>query len=167
MDKPKWHSTEKAPEDLTKPLKCLKPLLSSFSRFFSLLALSPCFSENKKMASIAVRNVNSKRLFTISPSIYSVFCRESHVSSPLDSPMHSCRSLNPWWRSMATFTRTWVAWFNWWKFSFLIINVDKIIVTPEFCWKWESINAGIRDFDFWFSGNWLIFLVFCWFVACF
>ncbi|KAL8513521.1 hypothetical protein ACS0TY_012839 [Phlomoides rotata] len=58
------------------------------------------------MASIAVRNPNSKRMFTISPSIYSVCCRESHVSSPLESPMHSYRSLNPWWRSMATFTRT-------------------------------------------------------------
>ncbi|XP_047978180.1 elongation factor Tu, mitochondrial-like [Salvia hispanica] len=56
------------------------------------------------MASVALRNTTSKRLFTLSPQLYSSCCRGS-VAAPLsvsDSPIMP----NPWWRSMATFTRT-------------------------------------------------------------
>ncbi|PIN18185.1 Mitochondrial translation elongation factor Tu [Handroanthus impetiginosus] len=61
------------------------------------------------MASMAVRNSNSRRLFTLSPQIYSSCCRGSAVSSPFsasESPIASHQCQNPWWRSMATFTRT-------------------------------------------------------------
>ncbi|KAL1539798.1 elongation factor Tu, mitochondrial-like [Salvia divinorum] len=61
------------------------------------------------MASVAVRNINSKRLFTLSPQIYSSCCRGSALTSPFpvsESPIGSHQMLNPWWRSMATFTRT-------------------------------------------------------------
>ncbi|KAK4418238.1 Elongation factor Tu, mitochondrial [Sesamum alatum] len=61
------------------------------------------------MASAAVRNPNSKRLFALSPRIYSSCCRGSAVSSPFlssESPIASHQNPNPWWRSMATFTRT-------------------------------------------------------------
>ncbi|KAL3827907.1 hypothetical protein ACJIZ3_016709 [Penstemon smallii] len=62
------------------------------------------------MASAAVRNPNSKRLFTLSPQIYSSCCRGSAVTSPFfsasESPISSHQTPNPWWRSMATFTRT-------------------------------------------------------------
>ncbi|XP_042047075.1 elongation factor Tu, mitochondrial-like [Salvia splendens] len=57
------------------------------------------------MASVALRNTSSKRLFTLSPQLYSSCCRGSAVAAPLsvsDSPIMP----NPWWRSMATFTRT-------------------------------------------------------------
>ncbi|KAL0435779.1 UNVERIFIED_CONTAM: Elongation factor Tu, mitochondrial [Sesamum radiatum] len=60
------------------------------------------------MASAAVKP-NSKRLFALSPRIYSSCCRGSAVSSPFsssESPIASHQSPNPWWRSMATFTRT-------------------------------------------------------------
>ncbi|XP_042012698.1 elongation factor Tu, mitochondrial-like [Salvia splendens] len=61
------------------------------------------------MASVAVRNLNSKRLFTLSPQIYSSCCRGSALTAPFpvsESPIGSHQMLNPWWRSMATFTRT-------------------------------------------------------------
>ncbi|KAG8389389.1 hypothetical protein BUALT_Bualt02G0224100 [Buddleja alternifolia] len=59
------------------------------------------------MASAAVRNANSKRVFTHSPRIYSSCCRGSAVLSPLsESPIASYHSPGPWWRSIATFTRT-------------------------------------------------------------
>ncbi|KAK4482254.1 hypothetical protein RD792_009405 [Penstemon davidsonii] len=62
------------------------------------------------MASAAVRNPNSKRLFTLSPQIYSSCCRGSAITSPFfsasESPISSHQTPNPWWRSMATFTRT-------------------------------------------------------------
>ncbi|KAI3449595.1 hypothetical protein Pfo_006260 [Paulownia fortunei] len=61
------------------------------------------------MASMAVRNPNSKRVFTLSPRIYSSCCRGSAVSSPFsasESPIASHQTPGPWWRSMATFTRT-------------------------------------------------------------
>ncbi|XP_042015883.1 elongation factor Tu, mitochondrial-like [Salvia splendens] len=61
------------------------------------------------MASVAVRNLNSKRLFTLSPQIYSSCCRGSALAAPFpvsESPIGSHQMLNPWWRSMATFTRT-------------------------------------------------------------
>ncbi|XP_047957019.1 elongation factor Tu, mitochondrial-like [Salvia hispanica] len=61
------------------------------------------------MASVALRNLNSKRLFTLSPQIYSSCCRGSALAAPFpvsESPIGSQQMLNPWWRSMATFTRT-------------------------------------------------------------
>ncbi|KAL8530718.1 hypothetical protein ACS0TY_007670 [Phlomoides rotata] len=61
------------------------------------------------MASIAVRNPTSKRVFALSPQIHSVCCRGSAVSSPpfaSESSIASHQNPNPWWRSMATFTRT-------------------------------------------------------------
>ncbi|XP_009599210.1 elongation factor Tu, mitochondrial-like [Nicotiana tabacum] len=63
------------------------------------------------MASVAFRNPNSKRVLSLSPQIYSC-CRgggsastQFSLSESLnanETPSHS----NPWWRSMATFTRT-------------------------------------------------------------
>ncbi|KAG8370701.1 hypothetical protein BUALT_Bualt13G0010700 [Buddleja alternifolia] len=61
------------------------------------------------MASVVMRNPNSKRGFTLSPRIYSACCRGSAAASPLsvsESPISSHQAPNPWWRSMATFTRT-------------------------------------------------------------
>ncbi|XP_061341384.1 elongation factor Tu, mitochondrial [Gastrolobium bilobum] len=61
------------------------------------------------MATIALRNSSStsKRLFPYSSQIYSSFSRPSN--SPLSNPAFpndTTSSSNPWWRSMATFTRT-------------------------------------------------------------
>ncbi|XP_009775027.1 elongation factor Tu, mitochondrial [Nicotiana tabacum] len=62
------------------------------------------------MASVAFRNPNSKRVFSLSPQIYSC-CRAGSASTQFslseslnanETPSFS----NPWWRSMATFTRT-------------------------------------------------------------
>ncbi|XP_073315065.1 elongation factor Tu, mitochondrial-like [Primulina huaijiensis] len=61
------------------------------------------------MASVVVRNQNSKRVIALVPRIYSSCCRGSAVSSPfsaLESNIYSTSVYNPWWRSMATFTRT-------------------------------------------------------------
>ncbi|KAL3626058.1 hypothetical protein CASFOL_029607 [Castilleja foliolosa] len=60
------------------------------------------------MASAAVRNGNSKRVFTLSPAIHSTCCRGSAISSPLVSEPRiiSNPTPNSWWRFMATFTRT-------------------------------------------------------------
>ncbi|OVA04431.1 Elongation factor [Macleaya cordata] len=60
------------------------------------------------MASVALRNPNSKRLLSISSPFYS--CRGallSHFSlSETLSANESVSDVGPWWRSMATFTRT-------------------------------------------------------------
>ncbi|CAA3028284.1 elongation factor Tu, mitochondrial-like [Olea europaea var. sylvestris] len=64
------------------------------------------------MASVAFRNPNSRRVFTLTPQIYSSSCRVSAASSAFsvsESPISSNEIpsvSNPWWRSMATFTRT-------------------------------------------------------------
>ncbi|KAL3644846.1 hypothetical protein CASFOL_010026 [Castilleja foliolosa] len=61
------------------------------------------------MASVVVRNPNAKRVLTLSPRICSSCCRVSASSSPLsvsESPIAPHQTPNPWWRSMATFTRT-------------------------------------------------------------
>ncbi|KAL6527635.1 hypothetical protein OROMI_029446 [Orobanche minor] len=61
------------------------------------------------MASVAVRNPNSKRVFTLSPAIYSSCCPGPAATSPFsasESPVTLNQTPNPWWRSMATFTRT-------------------------------------------------------------
>ncbi|XP_073063412.1 elongation factor Tu, mitochondrial-like [Primulina eburnea] len=61
------------------------------------------------MASVVVRNKNSKRVIALVPRIYSSCCRGSAVSSPfpaLESNIYSTSVYSPWWRSMATFTRT-------------------------------------------------------------
>ncbi|KAL3517539.1 hypothetical protein ACH5RR_020128 [Cinchona calisaya] len=64
------------------------------------------------MAIVAFRNPNSKRFLTLSPQIYSCCRGVSLVVSPNLSASESvCAnepsiSSNPWWRSMATFTRT-------------------------------------------------------------
>ncbi|CAA2970240.1 elongation factor Tu, mitochondrial [Olea europaea subsp. europaea] len=64
------------------------------------------------MASVAFRNPNSRRVFTLTPQIYSSSCRVSAASSAFsvsESPISSSEIpsvSNPWWRSMATFTRT-------------------------------------------------------------
>ncbi|KAM3326234.1 Elongation factor Tu [Capsicum baccatum] len=63
------------------------------------------------MASVAFRNPNSKRVFSLSPQIYSS-CRGGAVSSQFslsESLLNANENpnlSNPWWRSMATFTRT-------------------------------------------------------------
>ncbi|VFQ59654.1 unnamed protein product [Cuscuta campestris] len=61
------------------------------------------------MASVAFRNHGSKRILSLSPQIYS--CCRGSVSAQLslsESAPHSeiPSFSNPWWRSMATFTRT-------------------------------------------------------------
>ncbi|KAL6499502.1 hypothetical protein OROGR_027412 [Orobanche gracilis] len=61
------------------------------------------------MASVAVRNPNSKRVFTIYPAIYSSCCPGPTATSPFSASESSFtlnQTPNPWWRSMATFTRT-------------------------------------------------------------
>ncbi|CAI9785652.1 unnamed protein product [Fraxinus pennsylvanica] len=64
------------------------------------------------MASVAFRNPNSRRVFTLTPQIYSSSCRVSAATSAFsvfESPISSNEIpsvSNPWWRSMATFTRT-------------------------------------------------------------
>ncbi|KAF3666992.1 hypothetical protein FXO37_10230 [Capsicum annuum] len=63
------------------------------------------------MASVAFRTPNSKRVFSLSPQIYSscrggaVFSQFSLSESLLNANENPNLS-NPWWRSMATFTRT-------------------------------------------------------------
>ncbi|CAI9107918.1 OLC1v1007401C1 [Oldenlandia corymbosa var. corymbosa] len=62
------------------------------------------------MAAVAFRNPNSRRLLSISPQLYSC-CRGSVLSpsssvSESVSPNEVSSFPNPWWRSMATFTRT-------------------------------------------------------------
>ncbi|GKV41039.1 hypothetical protein SLEP1_g48618 [Rubroshorea leprosula] len=62
------------------------------------------------MASVALRSANSKRIFSPSSSIY--WCCRGSISSHISvadslSENGSAFALaNPWWRSMATFTRT-------------------------------------------------------------
>ncbi|CAA0832066.1 Elongation factor Tu- mitochondrial [Striga hermonthica] len=57
------------------------------------------------MASVAVRNSKARRVFTLSARIRSPCCRGPAVSA-VESPIDSVQAPNPWWRSMATFTRT-------------------------------------------------------------
>ncbi|KAI5680333.1 hypothetical protein M9H77_01560 [Catharanthus roseus] len=62
------------------------------------------------MATIAFRNPNSKRFLALSPQIYycsrgSLVSSQFSVSESIYSNETSAAS-NPWWRSMATFTRT-------------------------------------------------------------
>ncbi|CAH9102847.1 unnamed protein product [Cuscuta europaea] len=61
------------------------------------------------MASVAFRNHGSKRILSLSPQVYS--CCRGSVSAQLslsESVSHNENPSfsNPWWRSMATFTRT-------------------------------------------------------------
>ncbi|CAH9140559.1 unnamed protein product [Cuscuta epithymum] len=61
------------------------------------------------MASVAFRNHGSKRILSLSPQVYS--CCRGSVSAQLslsESVSHNeyPSFSNPWWRSMATFTRT-------------------------------------------------------------
>lgn len=63
------------------------------------------------MASVAFRNHSSRRLLSLSPQIYSC-CRgsvsaQSSLSESLSQNETTPLFSNPWWRSMATFTRTW------------------------------------------------------------
>ncbi|CAI9781152.1 unnamed protein product [Fraxinus pennsylvanica] len=64
------------------------------------------------MASSAFRNPNSRRVCTLTPQIYSSSFRVSAATAPFsvfESPLSSSEIpsvSNPWWRSMATFTRT-------------------------------------------------------------
>ncbi|XP_019164499.1 PREDICTED: elongation factor Tu, mitochondrial [Ipomoea nil] len=61
------------------------------------------------MASVAFRNPSSRRLLSLSPQIHAC-CRGSVLAQPSlsESPSQNETPLfsNPWWRSMATFTRT-------------------------------------------------------------
>nr|GMD71032.1 elongation factor Tu, mitochondrial [Ipomoea batatas] len=61
------------------------------------------------MASVAFRNPSSRRLLFLSPQIHAC-CRGSVLAQPSlsESPSQNETPLfsNPWWRSMATFTRT-------------------------------------------------------------
>ncbi|XP_031111499.1 elongation factor Tu, mitochondrial [Ipomoea triloba] len=61
------------------------------------------------MASVAFRNPSSRRLLYLSPQIHAC-CRGSVLAQPSlsESPSQNETPLfsNPWWRSMATFTRT-------------------------------------------------------------
>ncbi|CAN4091477.1 unnamed protein product [Withania somnifera] len=62
------------------------------------------------MASVGLRNANSKRVISLSPQIYS--CCRTGGGAPISSQFslsntnESPNLSNPWWRSMATFTRT-------------------------------------------------------------
>ncbi|XP_051118560.1 elongation factor Tu, mitochondrial-like [Andrographis paniculata] len=61
------------------------------------------------MALVAARNSSLKRVMILSPRIYAACCRESAVSSPFSPPESTIapyQTSNPYWRSMATFTRT-------------------------------------------------------------
>lgn len=77
---------------------------SSFWTYFLSLAHS------ESMASVVLRNPNSKRIVPFSSQIYSC-CRGSlSISDAFSANETSATrcgpSVNPWWRSMATFTRT-------------------------------------------------------------
>lgn len=109
--------TLKSPSQRSKTLSknltvcCSTSPTSLTSSSLSLsLALHHCFTRLlPQMASVAVRNINNKRFFTLSPQIYASCCRGSAVASPFsvsESPVGSQQMPNPWWRSMATFTRT-------------------------------------------------------------
>ncbi|WMV31830.1 hypothetical protein MTR67_025215 [Solanum verrucosum] len=63
------------------------------------------------MASVAFRSSNSKRLLAVSPQLYSSCCRGSvpaqfSLSETINSNEAPAFCNHPWWRSMATFTRT-------------------------------------------------------------
>ncbi|KAL3333872.1 hypothetical protein AABB24_030575 [Solanum stoloniferum] len=63
------------------------------------------------MASVAFRNSNSKRLLEVSPQLYSSCCRGSvpaqfSLSETINANEAPAFRNHPWWRSMATFTRT-------------------------------------------------------------
>nr|XP_004240532.1 elongation factor Tu, mitochondrial [Solanum lycopersicum] len=63
------------------------------------------------MASIAFRSSNSKRLLAVSPQLYSSCCRGSvpaqfSLSETINANEAPAFCNHPWWRSMATFTRT-------------------------------------------------------------
>ncbi|KAK4351700.1 hypothetical protein RND71_031013 [Anisodus tanguticus] len=57
------------------------------------------------MASIAFRSSNSKQLIAVAPQLYYCCCRGS-VPSQFSNEAGPTFSNHPWWRSMATFTRT-------------------------------------------------------------
>ncbi|KAK4363607.1 hypothetical protein RND71_018848 [Anisodus tanguticus] len=58
------------------------------------------------MASVAFRNSNSKRLLVGAPQLYYSCCRGSVPSTQFSNDAGPTFSYHPWWRSMATFTRT-------------------------------------------------------------